>query len=183
MVAGKCAQLTQCCAGGGFAESFDPIQLKAKASGGQLSQSTEIGLLTGGSMRAPGAVEYLGYAVKPKRGKGGQRFTANQLAFLQWGYGLGVKDKNQKMTANVAAETMPTVGTMAGENKFTPSIGKLDPYMKANSDGKPTFRLKELLDVWRIKPWFSQQKQAFNKKLQAAAQAAAVHGGSWRRGR
>ena len=71
------------------------------------------------------------------------------------------------MTANVAAETMPTVGTMAGENKFTPSIGKLDPYMKANSDGKPTFRLNDLLDVWRI-------KQAFNKKLQAAAQAAAV---------
>ena len=62
--------------------------------------------------------------------------------------------------------------------KFTPSIGKLDPYMKANSDGKPTFRLKDLLDVWRIKPWFSQQKQAFNKKLQAAAQAAAAVGKS-----
>ena len=95
---------------------------------------------------------------------------------MQWGYGLGVKDKNQKMVANVAAETMPMVGTMAGENKFTPSIGKLDPYMKANSDGKPTFRLRDLLDVWRIKPWFSQQKQAFNKKMQAAAQAAAAVG-------
>ena len=45
--------------------------------------------------------------------------------------------------------------------------------MKANSDGKPTFRVQDLLDVWRIKPWFSQQKQAFNAKLQAAAKVAA----------
>ena len=130
MVIRKCAKIIQCFAGGGFAESFDPIQLKSKAPGTQLSQSTEIGLLTGGSMRAPGAAEYLGYAVKPKRGKGGQRSTKDQLASLQWGYGLGVEDKNQKMVANVAAETMPMVGTMAGENKFTPSTGKLDPYMK-----------------------------------------------------
>ena len=128
-------------AGGGLAESYNPIQLKSEATNIQLSQSASVDLLTSGSVGPPGAAVFLGYAVKPKRGKGmrNQRFTSTQLAFLQWGYSLGVKDKNQKMVANVAAEVMPTVGTMAGEVKFTPSIGKLDPYMKANNDGKPTF--------------------------------------------
>ena len=95
------------------------------------------------------------------------------VAFLKWGYSLGEINKNNKMTANVAAEVMPLVGTMAGEVKLTPPVGAVDPYMKANTNGIATFRVKELLDVWRIKPWFSQQKQAFNKKLQAAAKAAA----------
>jgi hypothetical protein len=36
---------------------------------------------------------------------------------------------------------------------------------KPNGDGKPTFRLWQLLDSWRIKPWFSQAKQDFNKKV------------------
>ena len=53
-------------------------------------------------------------------------------------------------------------------------MGTVDQYMIANNDGRPTFRVRDLLDVWRIKPWFSQQTGAFKKKLEAAAQAAAA---------
>jgi hypothetical protein len=34
-----------------------------------------------------------------------------------------------------------------------------------NPTGKATFRWAELLDKWAIKPWFGQQKQAFDKKM------------------
>jgi hypothetical protein len=97
--------------------------------------------------------------------------------FLKWGYNLGDAttggDKNQKMTAYVAEEVMKLVGTAVGEVKYTTCTG-VDLYMKANSDGLPSFRVRDLLDVWRIKPWFSTQKQAFNTKLETAAKAAAA---------
>lgn len=160
---------------GGFAESFQPIQLKSERCGITLLQSAETQLLSGAQVARAGADVFLSYAVKPKRGVGSVRFTPSQLAFLKlkWGYSLGEINKNNKMTANVGAEVVPLVGTMAGEVKLTPPVGAVDPYMKANTDGIATFRMKELLDVWRIKPWFSQQKQASNKKLEAAAKAAA----------
>lgn len=37
----------------------------------------------------------------------------------------------------------------------------------------PTFPLRELFDRWVIKPWFSSQKQAFDKAL-SKAQSASV---------
>ena len=160
---------------GGFAEGFQPVQLKL-VGGCELKfvQSSTVVLLTGGTVQRAGADKFLGYAVKPKRGKGTQRFTPAQLEFLKWGYSLGEIDKNQKMTAHVAAEVMQMVGTAIGETRYTTCAG-VDKYMKTNADGKATFRVRYLLDVWRIKPWFSQQKAAFNKKMaKAAADASAA---------
>jgi hypothetical protein len=119
----------------------------------------------------PDAEVVLGRAVKPKRGKG-KPLSPAQLGFLAWSYGLGVTDKNQKMTADRAAETMQLVGTAEGEKRFT-FVNGIDVYMKATLDGQPTFKLWELLDTWRIKPWFSTQKQGFNKKVQTQLKEAA----------
>ena len=75
------------------------------------------------------------------------------------------------MPADTAVEVMALVGTFVGEHRFT-TIAGVDPYMKANGNRKPTFRLWEQLDSWRVKPWFSQEKSKFNKKMREHLQAA-----------
>ena len=47
-------------------------------------------------------------------------------------------------------------------------------YWRVGPQGQPTFRLFELLDHWTIKPWFSQQKAAFDKTLASAMTNAAT---------
>jgi hypothetical protein len=114
----------------------------------------------------------LGAALKPKRGKG-SAMSVKQLEFLKWGYNLGVANLNHKLTPDRAAEAMKLAGTAAGEEMFTTGAG-VNQYMKANTDGKPRFRVYELLDVWRIKPWFAQQKQQFQNKVAAQMKATAA---------
>ena len=77
------------------------------------------------------------------------------------------------MTANVAAEGMPLVDTMAGEMKLTPAFDAVDPFAKANCASVATFRVKQLMGVRRIGPWFSGKNYAFNKRSEAAAKATA----------
>jgi hypothetical protein len=108
--------------------------------------------------------------VKPGRGKGA-KLTVSQLGFLERCYSLGVNDKNQKMSAHVAHEVMALVGTHIGLQRYTTAAGA-DPYMKANVDGQPTFPLWQRLDHWKIKPWFSQQKTVFDKKIADQRKAA-----------
>jgi hypothetical protein len=155
---------------GGFAESYNPTQLKSAGGGAvELHPMRAITLATGKAYKPTGE-GLLGLAVKPKRGKG-QPLSKGQLQFVSWCYQLGVKDKNQKMSGDRAAEVMALVGTQAGEARYT-SMSGVNAYMKANADDKPTFRVWELLDSWRIKPWFSQQKAAFNTKYKNQLAAA-----------
>ena len=93
------------------------------------------------------------------------------MKFLHWAYNIGVANPNNKMSADTAVEVMALVGTFVGEQRYTTIVG-VDPYMKANGNGKPTFRLWEQLDSWKVKPWFSQEKSKFNKKIKEQLQAA-----------
>jgi hypothetical protein len=97
------------------------------------------------------------------------RYTQGQLGFLQWAYQQGVQNKADKLSPHGAARLMELHGTHAGEVNF-PN----DAYWKVGSarQGKASFRLSELLDHWTFRPWFSQQKAAFDKKVAAAGRTA-----------
>uniref|UniRef100_A0A7S0RI33 Uncharacterized protein n=1 Tax=Pyramimonas obovata TaxID=1411642 RepID=A0A7S0RI33_9CHLO len=103
-----------------------------------------------------------GFANKPGRA-GKRKYTVKQLAFLKWCYTQGVVDKAKKLTAEAAESLMPLHGTPLGQARYP-----ADPYWQVTSDGQPTFPLRELFDRWIIKPWFSSQKQAFDKALSKA---------------
>lgn len=107
-----------------------------------------------------------GWANKSKRA-GKKRYTTTQLEFLRWCYLQGVQDKAKKFTAESAEKVMPLHGTAEGAKRFP-----ADVYWNPRPDGRPTFRLSELLDHWAIKPWFSQQKAAFDKTLASAMSSA-----------
>jgi hypothetical protein len=98
-----------------------------------------------------------GWAHTPKRSKG-RRYTAGQLDFLRACYQRGVVNKKDKLSAEATEKLMRIHGTAEGTERF-PS----DPYW-ATASG-PTFRWAELLEKWVIKPWFGQQKAAFEKKI------------------
>ena len=70
----------------------------------------------------------------------------------------GEKAKGDKLSPHNAAELMKIHGLTAGEQRF---IG--DKYWE--NKNKRTFRTSELLDHWRIRPFFSQKKTAFQKKM------------------
>ena len=40
-----------------------------------------------------------------------------------------------------------------------------ESYLRTSPDGRPTFRMFELLDHWVIKAWFSQEKAKFDIAL------------------
>lgn len=109
-----------------------------------------------------------GWANKGRRA-GKKRYTTAQLEFLQWCYLQGVQDKAKKFTAEAAERVMPLHGTVEGAKRFPGA-----EYWNPRPDGRPTFRLFELLDHWTIKPWFSQQKAAFDKTLASAMTNAAT---------
>ena len=54
-------------------------------------------------------------------------------------------------------------GTQAGQMRFP-----YDIFWRADANVRPTFGVRELLDVWVIKPWFSQQKGQFDKVIAKA---------------
>ena len=75
--------------------------------------------------------------------------------------------QKRKYTAEMAEREMALLGTREGE-RIHPGVA----YWKATSDGSPKFRLHELLEHWDIKPYFSQQKAAFEKAMKSAIAAA-----------
>ena len=107
-----------------------------------------------------------GYARREPR-KGKARFTAGQLEYLEWCYTYGLRPNSSKLTAELAAKHMRLRGTREGQQLYPG-----EAYWAPSPDGRRTFRLPELLDWWRIKPWFSQQKQAFEKKVASARKGA-----------
>jgi hypothetical protein len=58
----------------------------------------------------------------------------------------------------------------------TPEGGyiKMGNYKITGTEPSPWFSASECLDHWTIKPWFSQQKQGFNGKIEAAKKARAL---------
>jgi hypothetical protein len=128
-------------------------------------------MATAGVGRAPGTVHWLpvaGWAHKPKRSSG-RRYTAGQLEFLRACYQRGVDNKKDKLSAETAEYLMRIHGTAECAARF-PSAA----YWAATATGNPTFRWAERLDKWAIKPWFSQQKAAFENKLKKQAAVAAA---------
>ena len=126
----------------------------------ELRDSASYTLVTGELFQVPSLPA--GWANKGKR-SGKKRYTTAQLEFLRWCYTECVRDKAKKFTAEAAEKLMPLHGTSAGAKRYPD-----DPYWRASPEGRPTFRLFELLDHWTIKPWFSQQKAAFDKTLASA---------------
>ena len=108
----------------------------------------------------------VGYANKKNR-SGKKKYTKLQLDYLKWCYTQGVVNKAKKFSAETAEELMPLHGTNHGEMRY-PN----DPFWKASAGSKPSFRVRDLLDHWIIKPWFSQQKSKFEKKIAKAAEIA-----------
>eukprot|EP00951_Prasinocladus_malaysianus_P013596 scaffold103069_cov34-Prasinocladus_malaysianus.AAC.2 len=126
--------------------------------------------LPSGFAMKPGGVKKPRGATAKKRAK----FDHDQLGFLRWAYGRGVKNKSDKLGPAQAQHLMPLLGTKEGEKTF-PN----DAYWKASScidplTGQPKalFRPSQLLDHWSFRPWFSQQKAAFDKKVAAQAKLA-----------
>ena len=105
-----------------------------------------------------------GYASKAKR-SGRKRYTEAQLKFLKWCYEQGVMEKAKKITSESAEKLMEMHGTTAGHARFLE-----DEYWKPNEGGKPTFGVRELMDTYTIKPWFSRHKGMFDKQLAKALQ-------------
>ena len=81
------------------------------------------------------------------------RYTEKQIDFLRWAFGLGLKNINQKLTAEKAAALMKVVGTEEGA-KLYPK----DKYMAKAKDGKPLFSRSELIEKYEIKSFFSRAK-------------------------
>ena len=81
------------------------------------------------------------------------RYTEKQIDFLRWAFGLGLKNINQKLTAEKAAALMKVVGTEEGA-KLYPK----DKYMAKAKDGKPLFSRSELIEKHEIKSFFSRAK-------------------------
>ena len=118
-------------------------------------------LIDGSNFQCPAAP--VGLAEKKHKKGGNQRHTMGQLHFLGWCYTRGVKTKADKMSPKQAADAMEMHGTTAGANRYPD-----DPYCARSEDGKPTFRIGELLKHWTFRSWFGQQKGIFAKKLAAA---------------
>jgi hypothetical protein len=105
----------------------------------------------------------VGMCMKGKRTNIQARYTVAQLGFLSWCYNRGVEHKANKMSARTAEELMLVHGTGVGERMYPNN-----EYWEARTNGKPTFRISELLEHHTFRSWFSQQKQAFGSKMAKA---------------
>ena len=144
------------------ANAVATVNKKTKDDGTELGRTVEYTLLACSKVIA---VEVLpiGYACKPSKRGAKKKYTSLQLTFLKWCYEQGVKDKAKKLTAEATELIMEIHGTQAGQMRFPHDI-----FWGANANGIPTFGVQELLDVWVIKPWFSQQKGQFDKAIAKA---------------
>lgn len=137
--------------------------------------------LPGGNRNVAIPAMRAGFAMKPgglkkptRPTKKYAKMTREQLQFLQWCFDRGVKNKSDKIGPAQAQQLMPLLGTSEGEKRFpgeaywTASTA-LDPF---TGMPKPKFRPCELLDHWSFRPWFSQQKAQFDKKVSAQAKLA-----------
>ena len=116
-------------------------------------------LVDGGKWKASSKTLHLpGYA-RTKRWSTRNKYSAKQLVFLRWGFSIGQKDPNQKLSAERAEELMKLVGTIEGEKRYPK-----DPYMKANSDGKPAFTRLECIEKYEIKSFFRMRHLPLKKE-------------------
>ena len=113
-----------------------------------------------------------GWAAHGKRGAR-RTYSEGQMAFVEWCYERGNTHKGDKMNANTAERLMAVVGTAAFNAHFAPEEAVAPDWKYPSSaTSKPLFRAKDQLDHWTIKPWFSQQKAAFQAKLKDHVEAA-----------
>lgn len=120
--------------------------------GQKLSFSNKYSLANGDPWKLKLSQHYKAGYARTWRIRGNFRYSVEQKQFLDWAFGLGVKNKAEKLTAHLAADLMKLVGTVEGELRF-PS----DPYMKATEDGSPKFKRKLLIMHYEIKSYFGQK--------------------------
>ena len=80
-----------------------------------------------------------------------------------------MQSAGNKMSVYTAQELMTVVGTAEFNRRFPK--GEADSYLPTPT-GKPLFRPHQQIDKWKIKPYFSQQKQAFEARVKTQLQLA-----------
>ena len=144
------------------ANAVATVNKKRKDVGTELGRISVYSLLASSKVVAVEVLP-LGYACKPSKRGAKKKYTPMRLTFLKWCYEQGVKDKAKKLTAEATDLIMEIHGTQAGQMRFPYAV-----FWTADANGRPTFGVRELLDVWVIKPWFSQQKGQFDKAIAKA---------------
>jgi hypothetical protein len=79
--------------------------------------------------------------------------SAAQYSFILDIHAIGEANKESKVSAQVARDMMPLQGTQEGEEKFKSIAPDL---MKANLDGRASFKLVDCLDVSQIKSYMGK---------------------------
>ena len=101
-------------------------------------------LIDGSNFQCPAAP--VGLAEKKHKKGGNQRHTTGQLHFLGCCYTRGVKTKAYKMSPKQASDAMEMHGTTAGASRYPGDL-----YCARSADGKPAFRIGELLEHWTFR--------------------------------
>jgi hypothetical protein len=89
--------------------------------------------------------------------------TVAQLEFIEQMFLAGEKNKDQKITADIAHNMMKLVGTQQGETLHKDKY----PFMAASQSGYPRFSKTEILTKEQIKPYFSKGVAALRKQVAA----------------
>jgi len=132
------------------------------------TDSAEYTTITGEAYTATNPIA--GWAAKPKRG-GGKRYSPDQLRFVNWCYYRGV-GSGSKLKPDDAQYLMTIVGTAPFNTRFPDA----ETAAEWPNSGCPFFRPMQCMDHWVIKPFFSSQQQAFDKKMEGLQQAATPAG-------
>ena len=124
----------------------------------KMKKSNTFTLITGAEWKIPVKGTFcIGFA-RTWSIRGGNRFTEEQKEFMQWAFNQGVKDKNKKLTAHIAAELMRIIGTSEGEKRYPDDL-----YFKKSADGKPRFKRKDRVLHYEIKAFFGRAKSLCQK--------------------
>jgi hypothetical protein len=112
-----------------------------------------------------------GFACKARK-RSNRVYTERQLDFINWCYFEGVKgdhggDPAKKYSADRAADEMRAYGTTAGVALHpTAAYWKLSSSTASNTAAP--FCIRELMDHWLFKQWFSNTVQTFKTAINNA---------------
>ena len=121
----------------------------------QQSLVNERNLINGNSVTVPDVLR--GSAVKSRGGN--YKRTEQQLRFVVSCMSIGEANKSEKMSALEAHRLMKVIGTPAGYD-----IRK-DSFTATSLDGRPQFKMIDVLDIGQIKSYFSRKILDVQKEL------------------
>lgn len=118
-----------------FPESHEDIQINTPIPQSSNTSSMNT-FIFGFALKSSGS--------KPKRSK-------KQFTFIRDWISHGYEKTNTKISPDIATQMMKLQGTQQGEEKFP------YPFMKANANGKPHFKLIEQLTKYQLKSYTSKK--------------------------